>query len=84
MTHSASCSERSASSSTILLLPRRSTVAVRPLFWMPVKRTMRPLPTCRYAGQKDSGFQGLGVQGCRLVGRGGLGFQGLGVQGCRV
>lgn len=30
MTHSASCSERSASSSTILLLPRSSTVAVRP------------------------------------------------------
>lgn len=35
-THSASCRERSASSSTNLLLPRRSTVTVRPGFCIPV------------------------------------------------
>eukprot|EP00959_Pyramimonas_sp_CCMP1952_P258129 5394935-Pyramimonas_sp.AAC.1 len=35
-THSASCRERSASSSTSLLDPRTTTVAVRPMFWIPV------------------------------------------------
>mmetsp|Transcript_26845 Transcript_26845/g.75051 ORF Transcript_26845/g.75051 Transcript_26845/m.75051 type:complete len:212 (-) Transcript_26845:948-1583(-) len=44
MTHIASCRLRSASSSTSLLLPRSSTLAVRPMFWMPEMRTILPLP----------------------------------------
>mmetsp|Transcript_10330 Transcript_10330/g.25327 ORF Transcript_10330/g.25327 Transcript_10330/m.25327 type:complete len:220 (-) Transcript_10330:1054-1713(-) len=46
MTHSASCSERSASAHTSLLLPRHSTVTVLPMSLMPVIFTILSAPHC--------------------------------------
>ena len=46
ITQSASWIERSASSSTSLLLPRTTTQTVRPAFWIPVIRTTFEVPVC--------------------------------------
>ena len=72
-TQSASCSERSASSSAILLDPRSSTVAVRPRASIPVTLiTLPPLPSC--AGGKWWWDQGNGA-GSSQRGGGGLGME---------
>ena len=60
MTHNASCRDRSASSSTNLLLPRSNTLAVCPGLATPVIFTTLPLPTLavstRAAEPSFSGF----------------------------